>query len=333
MDPPRLVAGTWPPGTPTSAQPHREAFGGVFALQAVAAAEDISGATIIFRNDAEAALAAHRKGSFQSAEMQEAALLMNQLCADQDVDPLWLHSPGLQLIKEGVDGESRVAPAEALGPAVSDQLWARVLTLAQAVGWPITVDAFAVAANTRAPRFYSRFAEPQAEATDAFSVPDWRSSPCPLCGLHHQETLFAFPPVPMMKHFVRKAVADGTRAIVVTTLAPTAPYWTKLIGAAVGNQPEGFIRIRNPAAFLVAAGSFHPHELVILACDFSTLPRPPNAPLASAAPAGTCPGAIAPRPRGAIGSADDQLESQALRLALARLCHVPGGCSASSLGV
>ncbi len=43
----------------------------------------------------------------------------------------------------------------------------------------VTVDAFASESNARAPRFWSRFHEPGAEAIDGLCAPDWARSMCP----------------------------------------------------------------------------------------------------------------------------------------------------------
>ena len=106
-------------------------------------------------------------------------------------------------------------------------------------GWALTVDAFASEANSLLPRFFARYAEPRAEVEDAFTVPDWTGSSCPTCGCSHRETLFAFPPPPLLNAFVAKARADGVRAIVATPLSVSAPYWNKLLRASVVPNADG----------------------------------------------------------------------------------------------
>ena len=78
----------------------------------------------------------------------------------------------------------------------SDLVRAHARQLAAACGWTLTVDAFASESNALLPRYFARFAEPTAEAEDAFTVPSWAFSTCPACGALHRETLFAFPPPP-----------------------------------------------------------------------------------------------------------------------------------------
>jgi hypothetical protein len=82
-----------------------------------------------------------------------------------------------------------------------------------------------------------------------------------------RETTFAFPPAALLNRFVAKACADDIRAVVVTSLAVSALYWTKLLRASVVHNTDGYLRVRRQwAAFsdLDAAG-----ELAIFAVDFS----------------------------------------------------------------
>ena len=102
--------------------------------------------------------------------------------------------------------------------AISDAGWDRA-----------TVDAFASEANARAPRFWSRFHEPGAEAIDALCALDWASSSCPLCGSRHREVVYAFPPSALIRPTVEKAVADRALCVLVVPVAILAPYWGKLL--------------------------------------------------------------------------------------------------------
>jgi hypothetical protein len=99
-----LLVGTWQDGWDVSEQPFREALGGALAFKAFAQAVDICGLYCILRNDAAAAIAAFRKGSTQSPQMQRCALRVSRAAAGGNVDCLPWHVPGLVLVAEGIDG-------------------------------------------------------------------------------------------------------------------------------------------------------------------------------------------------------------------------------------
>jgi hypothetical protein len=84
--------GSWPAGWDVSQQPFREALGGALAFEAFAQAVDIRGRTCVLRNDAAAAVAAFRKGSTQSPQMQRCALRLDR------ADPT-IFSPPMPLFK------------------------------------------------------------------------------------------------------------------------------------------------------------------------------------------------------------------------------------------
>ena len=294
-----LLIGSWPAGW----DPHREALGGALAFEAAILRADLGGRIGILRNDAEAAVAAFRKGSTQSAPMQRCALRLSRAAADSNVDYLPWHVPGLQLVEEGIDGASRSGVlfgpdanlAAVLGAAVSDRLWSSISTAAASVGWRVTVDAFATESNARAPRFWSRFGEPGAESIDALSVADWRSSACPVCGEVHGEVLYAFPPPTLLRATMEKAAADNARCILVVPVAVIAPHWHELLAASVLPRlayPDGFLRVRNPKPELLHTSGYAPSELAVFACNFER-----SAPRGGRPPLSPCPGAFAKRAR------------------------------------
>jgi hypothetical protein len=342
-----LLVGSWPADWDVSEQPFREALGGALAFESFAQAVDISGRHSVLRNDASAAVAAFRKGSTQSPQMQRCALRLNRAAAAVNADCLPMHVPGLTLVAEGVDGASRSgselgegANAESVrGPAVTDALWSVVSRAALDAGWArVTVDAFASACNARAPRFWSRFSEPESEAIDALCVPDWARSLCPSCGASHREVVFAFPPLSLVRPVVEKACVDRALCVLVVPVAILAPHWNKLLAASVlprrAPYSDGFVRIRDPSRSVVwpDTGSVTaPAELAVFACDFGRL-----SPRSSLPPLSDCPGAVARRRRHLCGSAGDLLVQNRLREALlaprAGQWAGPAGGSASPAG-
>ena len=319
-----LLVGTWPDGWDVSEQPFREALGGALGFEAFVSAVDVCGRYCVLRNDAAAAVAALRKGSTQSPQMQRCSLRLARAAAAVDVYTLPLHVPGLVLIQEGVDGASRdgseLGPdanvAAVLGPAIDDTVWAAVLRVVAAASWGrVTVDAFASASNARAPRFWSRFIEPGAELFDALCAPDWAQSACPACGQAHREVLYAFPPAALVRATVEKACADRPLCVLVVQVAILAPYWSKLLYASAlplgALFEEGFVRFRSPASHLRHPGDYSPSELAVFACDFGRLEPRLGLPALSA-----CPGAAALRPRTACGGPADLRDRLRLREAL-----------------
>lgn len=211
----RLLIGTWPGGEDVSEQPYRECLAAPLALEAAAQVLDLRGRIGLLRNDAEAAIAALRKGSTQSGPMQRSALRASRLCARLDLDLLLWHVPGMQLVEEGVDGASRGGRhfgedanlGSVVGPAVSDGLWSRIGAAVAEVGLEVTVDAFATESNRRARRYWSRYGEPGSEAVDALSVRDWGKSRCPRCGALAQGGGLRLPTV--RSHPSRGPKGDG----------------------------------------------------------------------------------------------------------------------------
>jgi hypothetical protein len=264
----KVIVGSLPDSPDMAFQVRRETLGGVLALEAASRSVDLSEAVVILRNDAIGALSALRKGSFSSTFLQQCAMRACRLERAIGCHTLHLHAPGQTLIDEGIDDLSRDKAADIAGPVSGPGLRERVLSLAASLGWTLTIDAFATAANTLLPRFFARYAEPDAEAEDAFSVGDWDCSLCPSCGSHHREVLFAYPHPSVLNRFVAKARADGARAIVVTPLSVSAPYWSKLLRASVVPGEEGFLRLTMQQS--APAESDRADNLAIFAVDFAS---------------------------------------------------------------
>ena len=226
---------------------------------------------------------------------------------------LYLHAPGTVLIEEGVDDLSRETAADVAGPVSGTLVRSHALRLAASLGWKLTVDAFASEANSLLPRFFARSAEPRAEAQDAFSVGNWACSTCPACQQSHCEVLFAFPPSALFKSFVAKARSDGIRAVVVTPLAVSAPYWSKLLRASVVDNDDGYIRIRKQT--IAPLDSDVAGELAVFALDFS--PWSSHQPAAATVP--PCGLEAAFRGRNPLGSPSDQEDLAHIRAQLVQL--------------
>lgn len=278
-----LVVSTWDSTESEDAQVHREAKGGVRALQAASRLVDLRGSVGIFRNDAVGALAAFRKGCTSSVALQDSATHFSLLCADLGLEPLFLHAPGSDLVLEGVDHASRGLASQIAGPACSHILRHKVFSLADRLGWRVTIDAFASFTNRLVDRYFSEYAEPDSEAVDALAVTDWHCSSCPSCGLVHRDTLHIFAPSRLLRGILAKAAADGVRAIIIVPFSITAFYWRILLEAALPVNDKGdlFEPIRNIRDMLVEPALYKGSTLALFAVDFARfLARPLNASLA-----------------------------------------------------
>jgi hypothetical protein len=321
----KVFVGTLPDSDDMRHQVRREALAGVLSLEAASLEINLRDATVILRNDAVGALSALRKGSFSSTFLQQCALRACRLEHRLGCNTLHLHAPGRVLIAEGVDDLSRDRALEVAGPSSGSLLRAKALQLANLHGWRLTIDAFASESNSLLPRFFARYAEPAAESEDAFTVCDWDQSTCPKCGLAHREALFAYPPPALLNRFIAKARADGVRAIVVTPLAVSAPYWSKLLRAALVTNKSGYIRLR--AQQNCPPGSDTAGELAIFAVDFSADSSRNRA----APPAPPCGHEAEHRGRPTAGSPHDQSERRRIHeeLAAAQLALRPAPHSPS----
>jgi hypothetical protein len=313
----QLLIGTWPPEAEVREQSHREAWAGCLSLEALARVKDIQSFAVLMRNDASAAIAALRKGSFGSPALQRVAVRADMFCAKLDIDLHCMHVPGLVLIEEGIDGASRdgcafgdEANVESIrGVSVSDRLWKIIQGVADQLSWKLTVDLFSTASNHRTDRYMSRWPEPDAEAFDSFLVPSWRESRCPLCGAVHKEAVYAFPPPALLREVVAKALADRAVGVFVTPVVVTSPVWQKLRQASVLSEPEGYVRIRRARRLLT--GPFAYTDLAIFACDFGRLRG-----AAEGWSDPGCAGAFRRRPRPVCGSLVDAADRRRLRAAI-----------------
>ena len=153
----------------------------------------------------------------------------------------------------------------------------------------------------------------QNPAEDAFADNDWDRSTCPACGRCHREALFAFPPTALLNRFIAKAIADGVRAIVVTPLAVSAPYWTKLLWASVVSNEDDYVRVRRQP--YAPPDSDAAGELAIFAVDFTLW----SSRRRTSSPAPSCGLEALFRGRDPLGSPVDQDERRRIRARLVQL--------------
>jgi hypothetical protein len=187
------------------------------------------------------------------------------------------------------------------------------------LGGPISVDLFATASNALVPRFFSRTAEPDAEAVDALAQPDWATSRCPGCHLLHRETCFVFPPRALLERTIAKARSDGLRGVWVVPFAVTDPMWPTLMAASlttVLGQRERCVTAPADARYVHGRHGepAYAERLAIFAADFAGARARDHAELAP-----PCKAFSAHRPRPALQLALDGADRRRIAAALLRL--------------
>ena len=125
-----------------------------------------------------------------------AAMRMSRFAARHNIDLLFLHVPGDSLVAEGVDAASSSLAESERGPACTLELRRLIQAAAGRQGWTVYIDLFACSENAICLRFYSRFPDAAASATDALCALNRNVSGCPACGLSHREVSFASPRPP-----------------------------------------------------------------------------------------------------------------------------------------
>jgi hypothetical protein len=318
-----VIVGHLPSNDDMLHQVRREAEAAVLAFTASAKIVDLHLATCILRNDARGALSSLRKGNFRSTYLQYCATRLSKAASALNCDLLFLHAPGRDLEDEGIDRLSRTVALSLRGPSCNIALRHMIIDMASLFGWVLSVDLFATYSNALTTRFFSRFSEPLSEFEDAFGVDNWNQSLCPHCHQLHRETVFAFPPLPLINRFLHKAMIDKVRGIVVVPLAVTSQYWNRLLQVSIGNAPDGYYRLRHAHSHLDWAADYTAPELAIFCIDFGydsdfsfLVPR--------------CPYQEKFRGRPVIGSLRDQLDRERIHNVLRDRLHIPNTDATSS---
>ena len=128
--------------------------------------------------------------------------------------------------------------------------------------------------------------------------------------------VFAYPPLHLLRSFVRKAMADGVRGLVLVPAAVTAAYWGRLMEAAI-LRPGGtrYRRLRRLDNLLVGPPELHIGELALFAVDFGMVSDRHTEPSANGV--GACAGFFLKRERPELGTAGDRATREELRAAVA----------------
>jgi hypothetical protein len=248
------------------------------ALRLAAQHTAVAGTNIIFRSPCREALLALRNGDYRRPAVQDAALLLGAACLDLELPtPLFLPSSGL------LRGPARLGSAEPDWDTSSSLLRSLLRDVAQSQGAAFTLDPFATASTTLAPRYFSDIDDPAAEGVDAFAQPDWGSSMCPACKTRHREFLALVPPHAAVAQALQKAKCDQARGVMAVPFQISAPWWPLAMGASLSHDaPDArfapCFKLKTPVAIRHPSGSSLRY-IAVLAFDFllndpNSVPQP-----------------------------------------------------------
>ena len=117
----------------------------------------------------------------------------------------------------------------------------------------LTVDLFASRLNNKLPKYVSRKPDPNAFATDAFSL-TWDNN-----------FYFMFPPFSLLPRILQKIEADRVSALLIAPLWPTKSWWPSLLHLVAGQC----YRLPNTRQILHLPhkpGQQHPMKKLKLGC-------------------------------------------------------------------
>ena len=222
---PEVVVGTPLPDEPWEHQAHREAV--ALAHAAELAVRRAPGRTTILVSDCAPCVQALMRGS-PSPELQACAARVARLAitSGSHLVPMW--APGKEMVDLGIDDLSRSAARALHDVALPECHFAAVTALATSqFGMGLSVDWFASAGTAKMARYWSRYADRDAEGIDAFLAPSWLASPC-ACGAWHREIGLFFPPVPLLGRTLARIKQEGACGVIVVPRTPGAPWWPVL---------------------------------------------------------------------------------------------------------
>lgn len=155
----------------------------------------------------------NRDGGTKSAVLTALSRSFLSWCESRDISVYAFHLPGINnSIADAESGRSPDANDWMLCPRLFHQI---------ALLWPIQVDLFASAWNAQVTRFVSWTPQPDAEATDAFTL-RWT----------HLDG-YAFPPFPLIPRCLMKIRREQAQVVLVCPFWPNQPYFPLLLETAV----------------------------------------------------------------------------------------------------
>jgi len=188
----------------------KELRGIAYGLRAWIRHLNLSDTVVHVRTDNTVALSYILKQGGRIPEMGAVAEELWAYCLDRNIRLTADHIPGVLNTLADKWSRKTAGPSEC---RLSDKFFA---LLCRRRG-PFSVDLFASRTNARLPRYFSRYPDPGAEATDALAQ-DWTG-----------ESAYCFPPFPVIGQVLRKLHLEGGRMLLIVPHWPTQAWWPALL--------------------------------------------------------------------------------------------------------
>jgi Reverse transcriptase (RNA-dependent DNA polymerase) len=203
--------GFWTPEEHPLHNNPKELRGIAYGLKAWIQHLNLHDTTVHVRTDNTVALSYISKQGGRLPDLGAVAEELWAYCLDKGITLTADHIPGVLNTLADKWSRKEAGPSEC---RLTDQFF----TLVERRRGPFTVDLFASRTNHRLPRYYSRYPDPGATATDAFSQ-DWRG-----------EQSYCFPPFPVIGQVLRKLELEGGVMTIIVPEWTTQPWWPTLLG-------------------------------------------------------------------------------------------------------
>eukprot|EP00961_Rhodomonas_salina_P234100 3163699-Rhodomonas_salina.1 len=140
--------------------------------------------------------------------------------------------PGSAMCLLGTDGLSQEHTVDVHNVRVSGLVWYLACQVASNEGWILSTDLFADQHNAKCRLFWSVCPSPGAFGVDAFSATSWGKIWCNHCNKFVMQSLWVFPPIPLLALTVARLRRDRARGILLTPRKPCEAWWSILLAGA-----------------------------------------------------------------------------------------------------
>ena len=189
----------------------KELLGIAHGLRAWIQHLDIRDTTVHVQTDNTTALSYIRKQGGRLLELGAVAESLWDWCLNRNIQISASHIAGVLNIRADRLSRTPATPSEC---RIRDPFFAILVRRAG----PFSIDLFADRVNTRLPRYYSRYPDPEAAGTDALLQRWWTEERC-----------YCFPPFALIGRVLQKLELEGGTMLIVVPDWPSQPWWPLLL--------------------------------------------------------------------------------------------------------